>query len=100
MKKTLLAAMTIAVLGFSLPAVACTTTITGKNASVDGSVMVSHTDDGLGDARVVYVPAMDHKPGTMRPVFYDTAALGYMPQWGGSERHRLITDTRGPGYDI
>ena len=100
MKKTLLAAMTIAVLGFSLPAVACTTTITGKNASVDGSVMVSHTDDGLGDARVVYVPAMDHKPGTTRPVFYDTAALGYMPQWGGSERHRLITDTRGPGYDI
>lgn len=62
--------------------------------------MVSHTDDGLGDARVVYVPAMDHKPGTMRPVFYDTAALGHATQWGSSERHRLITDTRGPGYDI
>jgi dipeptidase len=96
----LIAAAFMIGLAICTPAQTCTTTITGKEASVDGSVMVSHTDDGMGDARVVYVPAMDHKQGALRPVFYDNAALGYLPQWGGSEVHRLITDSRGPGYDI
>ena len=101
MKRALLAAVLVPAIMFSaVPAYNCTTTITGKAASADGSVMVSHTDDGLGDARVVYVPAMDHPEGALRPVFYDSAAMGYLPEWGGSQAHRLITDTRGPGYDI
>ncbi|XPV75742.1 MAG: dipeptidase [Desulfovibrio sp.] len=78
---------------------ACTTTITGKKASSDGSVMVSHSDDGLGDGRMIYVPAMDHKKGSLRPVYYSSCALGYMPEWGGSETQRLVTAERGPGYD-
>lgn len=52
----------------SLPAWACTITLTGKKATLDGSVMLSHSDDGLNDARMIYVPAMDHEPGTLRPV--------------------------------
>ncbi|MBG0778731.1 MAG: C69 family dipeptidase, partial [Desulfotignum balticum] len=90
----------VMMLGVSSPAYNCTTTITGRDASADGSVMVSHTDDGMGDARVVYVPAMDHPEGSLRPVFYDNAAMGYLPQWGGSQTHRLVTDTRGPGYRV
>lgn len=77
---------------------ACTTTITGKDASADGSVLVSHSDDGLSDARMVYVPPMDHKPGSKRAVFYSHDALGFKPEWGGTETQRLVTDTRGPGY--
>ena len=100
MKKFSAVIIFLFVLGLSSPAYNCTTTITGKDASADGSVMVSHTDDGMGDARVIYVPAMDHPQGAMRPVFYDHPAMGYMPQWGGSQTHRLVTDTRGPGYDI
>ncbi len=99
-KKFLFLTTIIIVLGVSSPAYNCTTTITGKDASADGSVMVSHTDDGMGDARVVYVPAMDYPEGSLRPVFYDNAAMGYLPQWGGSQTHRLVTDTRGPGYGI
>ncbi len=56
------------------PALACTTLIVGKDASFDGSVMVSHSDDGLNDGSLVYVPAMDHKPGSRRAFFYSHAA--------------------------
>ncbi|MFO7818320.1 MAG: dipeptidase [Thermodesulfobacteriota bacterium] len=77
---------------------ACTTTIVGKKASKDGSVMVSHSDDGLNDPRLVYVPAMDHESGSKRPVFYSHCALGYKPEWSKSRTQRLVTDSRGPNY--
>ncbi|OQA25854.1 MAG: Dipeptidase A [Verrucomicrobia bacterium ADurb.Bin345] len=81
------------------PAFACTTILVGKDASADGSVMVSHSDDGLGDGRLIYVPAMDHPAGALRPVFYAHCALGYLPQWGANESHRIVTGDRGPGYN-
>lgn len=71
---------------------ACTTIIVGKDATADGSVIVTHSDDALGDIRVIYVPAMDHATGSKRPVYYDPCAFG-------SEGTRYVGTSRGPGYD-
>ncbi|MGE5509500.1 MAG: dipeptidase [Chitinophagales bacterium] len=53
----------------SVAAVACTSVVVGKLASVDGSVMSSHTCDGGYDFRLTVVPRKTHKPGEMRPVY-------------------------------
>lgn len=52
---------------------ACSAYIAGKHATVDGTVMVSHSDDGAGasDPRVSFVPAADHPKGAMRPILPD-----------------------------
>ncbi|HHY46781.1 MAG TPA: peptidase C69 [Firmicutes bacterium] len=50
-------------------AYACTSVVVGKKASVDGSVMTSHTCDGGYDFRLTIVPGQSHKPGEMRPVY-------------------------------
>ena len=81
------------------PALACTTTIVGKEASADGSVLVSHSDDGFSDASLIYVPAMDHPAGSSRAVYYSHDSLDLKPQWGASAAHRIVTADRGPGYD-
>lgn len=80
-------------------ALACTTTIVGKDASTDGSVLVSHSEDGLGDPRMVYVPAKDHEPGAMRAVYYTHSALGYKARYGADAPTRLIAKGRAPAYD-
>jgi len=51
-------------------AFACTSVTVGSLASVDGSVMTSHTaDGGFCDFRITRKPAADHKPGEMRQVY-------------------------------
>ncbi len=77
---------------------ACTTTIVGKAASVDGSVMVSHSDDGLNDPRMIFIAAKDHKPGSTRKVYESIAALGYEPRFGSDCTHRLNISERSPRY--
>ncbi|MFH1080088.1 MAG: C69 family dipeptidase, partial [Pseudomonadota bacterium] len=99
MKRSVIVFTAIICLVVAVPVWACTTSLTGKKASADGSVMVSHSDDGLNDARLIYVPAMDHKPGSLRPVFYAHYSLDYKPRWGASETQRIVTRDRGPGYD-
>jgi len=69
---------------------ACTTMLVGKDASVDGSVIVAHSDDDeLGDQRIVYVPAKDYPEGSKRPVYPYGAAYP-----------RYVGKSRGAAYDI
>ena len=74
---------------------ACTTILVTKGASSDGSVFVTHSDDNeLSDERIIYVPAMNHKPGAKRPIYYDNAAFGPVTPI------RYVGTNRGPGYNI
>ncbi|OWZ20033.1 Peptidase [Phytophthora megakarya] len=69
---------------------ACTMIAVGRNATVDGSTLVAHTDDagfGAADLRMVRVPAQDHAPGAMRHVY--NIQPGYP---------RVVTTQRGPEY--
>lgn len=49
-------------------AFACTVFLVGKNATVDGSVMTSHTCDGWYDQRLQIIPGGTHKAGEMVPI--------------------------------
>mmetsp|Transcript_94465 Transcript_94465/g.244409 ORF Transcript_94465/g.244409 Transcript_94465/m.244409 type:complete len:611 (-) Transcript_94465:350-2182(-) len=66
-------------------AAACTTLAVGRQASADGSVFLSHSDDAEtnGDARLCYVPAADHAPGTQRPIYF---AVEDYPRYVGTDR--------------
>lgn len=63
----------------------CTTFGVGKKATVDGSVMATHTNDGGGttDPRLVKVPARDFEKGSLRPIM---ASPENYPRYVGTER--------------
>ncbi len=50
---------------------ACTSTGVGKDATADGSVMISHTCDGWYDNRIVVVPGGTHAEGEMVEIYND-----------------------------
>jgi|SRR5665648_21005 len=81
--------LTLVLVSFGLEvSAACTTIICGKDASVDGSTLTTHTaDGGLCDGRLIYVPAKDHKSGEMRPVFLFK-----------EEYPRIVSEERSPYY--
>ena len=62
---------------------ACTNLIVGKNASADGSTIISYAADShtlFGDLQ--YLPAADHRPGEMRKIYdWDSGIyLGEIPE--------------------
>ncbi|MBP7464014.1 MAG: C69 family dipeptidase, partial [Bacteroidales bacterium] len=49
---------------------ACTSITVGKSATTDGSVIRSHTDDSHRTrSEMNLIPALDHKPGEMTPMY-------------------------------
>lgn len=56
-------------LGFQEEIDSCTDIVLGKNVTPDGSIVTSHTCDGSYDSRIIIIPAADHAPGTMAPVY-------------------------------
>eukprot|EP01038_Epipyxis_sp_PR26KG_P004851 gene4851-6799_t len=68
---------------------ACTTIAVGKKATIDGSVMATHSNDagGLMDPRLVKIPANDYPSGTLRPIY---ASPENYPRYVGKERNAAI----------
>jgi dipeptidase len=61
----------------------CTVIIVGKNASVDGSVITTHTCDcGVCDWTWRYIPAADHEPGSMRKIYHIDQFRTFPPEEG------------------
>lgn len=56
-------------------ATACTVIVAGKKATVDGSLIVSHTDAGP-DCRVHVMPGQFFKDGTQTPIYWGMTELG------------------------
>jgi dipeptidase len=65
LRRTLLTVLLVFV---ASSAFACTVMMVGKNATVDGSVMTTHTCDGWYDHRIQVIPGGTHKPGEMVPI--------------------------------
>jgi len=59
----------------SFQSFSCTVIAVGKNASADGSVIISHTDAGP-DCRVHYVPPQTFKQGEMTNIYFGMVDLG------------------------
>ncbi len=79
---------------------ACTTMIVTPGATVDGSMFVTHSDDNeLMDERLIFIPAANHEPGSMRPVYASACALGEFPEYNCFTYPRLVCDERGSFYD-
>ncbi len=65
------------------PRDACTSILVGKSASVDGSVMTTHTCDcGTCDWTWRHVPAADHKPGATRRIYHISQYITWPPSEG------------------
>jgi dipeptidase len=54
---------------FVLRCDSCTTLVAGRLATTDGSTLAAHTDDGLTDPRIMYIPARSYAPNSVRGVF-------------------------------
>ncbi|WP_406030229.1 C69 family dipeptidase [Succinivibrio sp.] len=96
-------AFTISALVCSLlqSAFACTTALVTKGASADGSVFVTHSNDGYtGDTSVVYVPASDHAEGEKRAVYPSACAREPYPTYNTDYTPRLNVKGRGPDYQF
>ena len=80
-------------LAWNCSLVSCTSLLITKGASLDGSVIVTHSDDNmLSDHRIIYVPSRDYDAGAKRPVFFDDAS-------SGTVLIRYVGTSRGPHYE-
>ena len=82
---------------------ACTTYAAGRLATTDGSVWVTHSDDGSGssDPRVSFIPAAEFPAGSSRPIWPD---IEEYPRFVGTARGKVYhpvpgqQDTAPVGY--
>jgi len=75
---------------------ACTTIAVGKDATSDGSVLSSHSNDGEGDTdpRLVLIPASDWPVDAERPVFFSPESF---PRYVGPDRASAPVDAYAVG---
>lgn len=79
MSVTLICLFILSISSYAQVEDSCTDIVVGKEASTDGSVITSHTVDGRYDSRIIIVPAADHEPGEMAPVYEWIVYADYVP---------------------
>ena len=85
----------------AVSAEACTVMVVTKGASKDGSMLVSHSNDGFGiEMNLVYVPAKDHPKGSLRPVYATAVALDQMPEYNAFNQPCLVAPERSEGWNF
>jgi dipeptidase len=87
MRQLILPTVYLAILWY--PSLACTVFIVGKKATQDGSVMVTHSNDGEfeTDPRLVKIPAAEYPvEGARRPVYFSPETY---PRYVGTERGEI-----------
>ncbi len=61
----------------------CTSILVGKDTSVDGSTMTTHTCDcGICDWTWRHIPAADHEPGSVRKIYHVNQYRTWPPEQG------------------
>ncbi len=75
MKKSFFSVFIALLLIFASYSHACTIIVVGKKATVDGSVIISHSDAGP-DCRVHVVPGQFFTEGSMTPIYWGMVDLG------------------------
>ncbi len=78
---------------------ACTVIFAGKDATTDGSVIVSHSDDAFEDNRLLYFKPEDHKPGEKVSIYYQKQANGFLAQHGGIPYRNYVINKKGSPYN-
>jgi dipeptidase len=75
----------------------CTTVLVGRNATLDGSMLVSYGSDAHGtpDSRLVLIPSTTHKSGETRKIWED---IEDYPRYVGKERSPVYAPK--PGQNI
>jgi dipeptidase len=74
--------------------------IVTPGASADGSVFVSHSDDGHieADSSVIYIPSAPIARNGRRAVYPTAIAAEELPEYNARLIPRLASDTAAPGY--
>jgi hypothetical protein len=76
MKRILIPSLLLATAGLPLPrATACSTILTGRQATADGSVLMSHSCDGDVMGLIYVMPAHSYAPGTRLPMYWNVPRL-------------------------
>lgn len=75
MKNVFVAVFISSLLSFNLVSYSCTIIAVGKNATNDGSVLVSHSDAGP-DCRVHVMPGANFANGAQAPIYWGMTELG------------------------
>ena len=71
LKKLICLIVAVVTLSSAVMANACTVVAAGKDATADGSTMVTHTCDGRYDNRVQIVPGGTHEEGEVVEIYRD-----------------------------